>query len=155
MASIRSAILLAWRDRLATLAGWDSQLASGVRANASNARVFAVSYIASEEKEADSNLAYGARLQVITQVVVRMEDADPVLDSGEPLLYLDRMIADAERLVHNPDDWEASHVASVLCRGHDLLEPDERNELEAMLELEFTYRHNLADPDAFNPFYVT
>jgi len=145
MGSIRDQILGAFVTRLGSIAGWSSQLRGAV--NYGDAAVRAVVFFASEDKTIATNETYQATMQVGVLLTVRSEDADAALDDGNPYRYLDRMVVEVERKVHDPDSWglDPDYTDAVVL-GHEVSDPDEQNELQAVVRLQFRYRHDYQDP---------
>lgn len=144
--SIRMQIQLALVARLATISGWNAQLRG--LGNEGDAAVKAIVF-ASEDKGLPTNPVYVATLNTFVEITVAPEHADPVLDLGNPYLYLDRMVVLAERKIHTPDEWEPNPgFTEVLIGGHDTSDPEETNLVQALLRVTFKYRHHFQDPEA-------
>jgi hypothetical protein len=147
--SIRMNIALQLVTRLATIPGWNVQLRA--RENVGDAPIAAVVFFASEEKQegARRNYEYVAKMTVGVFIKCRAEDADATLDGGNPYRYLDRQVVLAEKKIHDPDEWGLNPgFTDVFIEGHEVADPDESNEMEALLRLTFTYKHNYQDPEA-------
>ena len=151
MASILDQILLTLVARLAAIPQWDVQLRTG--ANAADAAVRATVFHISEDKDFANNEFYNCTLRVGVSIIVRMEDADPVLDVGtdgepNPYRYFDRMRVLAEKKIHEPDSWGFDpDFTDVKINGHEVDNPSEKNELEGLMRLTFTYRHSITSPE--------
>lgn len=145
--SIRTNILLALVARLATIPGWVAMLRK--HENVADAAVLAVVFMLAEDKRIETQDQYQATMTVGVWIKARTEDADSVLDEGNPYLYLDRLVVLAEKKIHDPDEW-GLHPAftDVTVNGHDVQDPDEEQAVEALLRLTFTYRHDYQDPEA-------
>lgn len=145
--SIRTNILLALVERLATIPGWVAMLRQ--RENAADAAVLAVVFMLGEDKRIETTDQYQASLSVGVLIKARPEDTDPVLDEGNPYLYLDRQVVLAEKKIHDPDEWGLHpSFTDVTINGHDVADPDEEQAVEALLRLTFTYQHDYQDPEA-------
>ena len=144
--SIRMAIQLALVARLAAL-GWLVQLRDVE--NAGDAPVKAIVFQGSEDKRIENNDQYQATLQVAVEITVRAQDAHPTTDAGNAYRYLDRMVTLAETTIHSPDAWGLHpDFTDVTINGHDVSDPTERNEVQALLRLQFKYRHDYQNPEA-------
>jgi hypothetical protein len=147
VASIRTNILLALVTRLAAIPGWAAQLRD--RENGGDHPVLAVVFFFSEDKRIATNDQYQATMTVGVFIKGRIEDADPTLDAGNVYRYLDRLVVLAEQKIHSPDEWGLTPgFTDVTINGHEVADPDEDNEVQALLRLTFTYRHHYQDPEA-------
>lgn len=145
MTSIRMNIALALVTRLAAL-GWNVQLRG--TENAGDSPIKAVVFQAGEDKTITTTDQYQATLSITVEIAVRSEDASPSLDASNAYRYLDRVVVLAEKKIHNPDEWGLNpSFTDVRIDGHDVSDPNERNELSALLRLTFKYRHNYQDPE--------
>lgn len=151
MGSIRDGILLALVARLAGNADWTAQLRGNLNAPDPAAKVFAVVFEESEQKDLANQILYSAVLQVSVFLSVHHEDADVALDGGNGFRYLDRMVAAVEIAAHVPADWTNPGFTDVVVDGHEVLEPSEDNVAEAVVRMTFRYRHNVEDPGIYNP----
>ena len=146
MASLRDVILTALVARLATISGWDAQLRG--RENVAGAAVQAVVFQLSEDKDLATIDQYLASLQVGVLITAASEDADATIDAGNPFRYLDRQVVLAEKKIHDPDSWGPNPpFTDVAVNGHDVVDPDEENQVRALLRLTFKYRHHFQDPE--------
>lgn len=149
MASIRRQIVVQLRDRLRTISGWDVQIAGAVHNPAAVVHVDV--FYDSEDKSIENSEQYSSRLQVGALIVGRVEDADPdpIADGGDdgmPVLYIERLVQLAEEKIHAPDAWGVEPgFTDVVVTGHEVGEPDDASLIGAMLNLQFTYRHNAAN----------
>ena len=148
MATIRANILQSLVTRLATISGWTVRLRDVENVD-SNAPVIAIVYPIAEDKQFDSSDAYLCTLRVGVLVTARIENADDV-DSHNPFLYLDRLIAAIEKKVHSPDSWGADPSFSDLeVNGHEVDEVEgDPTSVIGFVRLTFRYRHKFQDPDA-------
>ena len=70
-------------------------------------------------------------------------------DRHERFTYLDRMVVEVEKAVHTPDEWSVvPSFERLTVTGHEVSDPDEGNELGALIFIEFKYRHDYQDPEA-------
>lgn len=154
MASIRWTIMEALRDRLATLTGWDATLRRDVDTRGKEP-VRATVWHVGEENEFANASSYNVRLEVIVEIEARAADADDTLDgdgtagSANPYSYLDRMLVEAEKLIHTPDSWGLDPAfTDVTVTGHDVAGPGdgEVHTVAALLRLTFRYRRSIEDP---------
>ena len=147
MGSIRDNILTALVSRLATIPGWDAQL-RGVE-NTSATGVTAVVSFLTEEKQFANNEQYDCSMEVVVWIIGHVEDASVSLDASNAYRYLDRLVTLAEKKVHAPDSWGLNpDFTDVRINGHDVRDPEDESTVEALLRLTFTYRHQLANPEA-------
>ncbi len=146
MTSIRMNIQLALVSRLAAL-GWNAQLRD--HENTGDAPVKAIVFGPSEDKRIETSDQYQNTLNVFVEITVRVQDAHPTTDAANAYRYLDRMVVLAEKKIHSPDEWGLNPgFTDVAIAGHDTSDPNERGEVEALLRLQFKYRHNYQDPEA-------
>lgn len=145
MASIRRQILLALRDRIATLPGWDVQITGGVHDPA--ARILADVFYTSESKDLANSEEYEATLSAGVLVTAMREDAQlEDEDEGNDLLYLERLCAQAEQSIHSPLSWPVvPDFTRVRVTGHDVIEPSDSSYLMFVVQVEFLYRHHVQD----------
>lgn len=162
MASVRDNILGALVARLATIAtpGPTATLIPWhvARQKARASGDFAVKasvFLVSESKRPRTNETYGCTMLVGVLITGRAEDVSPTLDldeAGQPNVfrYLDRLVVAAEKKIHDPDDgWGITpSFDHVSIDGHDVDDPTEDNEVQAMLRLAIVYRHELKNPEA-------
>lgn len=145
--SIRMNIALALVARLATIPGWNAQLRSSE--NGGDFPVIAVVFFEGEAKRIATTDQYQATAPMNVFITGRLEDADQVLDDGNPYRYLDRLVVLAEKKIHSPDEWGLHPgFTDVTIEGHEVRDPDENNPMHALLRLSFTYRHDYQDPEA-------
>jgi hypothetical protein len=149
MASIRDQILQALVARLAAVSvDWHVQLRAAVNPDDTK-KVQVVVWQLGEDKTLATTDQYSASLQVRIYIVGHQEDADANLDAGNAYRYLDRLVVLAEKKIHAPDAWGVDpDFTDVVCNGHDVLDPEQDNQVEALLRLTFTYRHQAANPEA-------
>lgn len=155
MASIRWTIMEALRDRLATLGGWTASMRRDVEARG-NSLVRATIWHVGEENTFANATDYDVQLEVLVEIEARAADADDTLDgdgsagSANPYSYLDRMVVEAEKLIHTPDTWGLQPAfTDVRVTGHDVAGPEDGEELHtvaALLRLTFRYRRSIEDP---------
>jgi len=144
--SIRLNIQLALVARLAAL-GWNVQLRA--QENAGDAPVKAIVFAPGEDKNITTADQYQATLNVFVEITVRVQDASPVTDASNAYRYLDRMVVLAETTIHSPDSWGLNpDFTDVSITGHDVSDPNERAEVQALLRLTFRYRHHYQNPEA-------
>jgi len=148
--SIRYDIQKALVARLATITGWDVQLRGMTNTAVGDATVRAVVWTPGENKRIANTDKYSANLQVGVDIACAVDAADAVLDEGNPLSLLDRMIVLAEKKVHAPDAWGLDpEFNEVTIDGHDIREiVAEDGHVRARLRLTFVYRHDYLDPEA-------
>jgi len=147
VASIRDQILHTLTTRLSAVSGWSAQLRGAV--NYADAAVRAVVFFVSEDKTIANNTQYIATMQAGVLLTVRTEDADATVDAGNPYRYLDRMVVEVERTIHDPDAWGIDpDYTDAMVMGHEVADPDEQNELQAVIRLQFRYRHDYQDPES-------
>lgn len=156
MASIRWTILQALEQRLATLAGWHPTLRRDLVQWPADVDVLALIYALGESKTLASSNLYDATLTVGVEITGKVDDADDTLDgdgtagSANPYSYLDRLVVQAEQLIHTPDAWGLDPAfTDVRVEGHDIAAPEEGQEtyqVGALLRLTFQYRHSIEDP---------
>jgi hypothetical protein len=145
--SIRLGIALALQARLAAITGWSAALRGGE--TTVSGPVVAIVVPTGEEKNLANSNSYDARYRLEVVVVARAENADPVTDGGNGYRYLDRLIVEVERVVHDPDSWGLTPAfTDVQVDGHEVADPTEDNELMARVFLTFRYRHDYQDPEA-------
>ncbi len=145
--SIRVALQTLLVERLAEIDGWTA--AHRGRENDVAAAVHAIVFPASEDKTLATIDQYQCNLRVEVLIVARIENTDPTIDDGNAYRYLDRLVAEAEAVIHAPDTWGSNPAfTDVHVDGHEVGEPDENNELVARLFLTFKYRHSITDPGA-------
>lgn len=149
MASLRDAIAMELVARLAALPGWTARMRSGDEQT--NVPVLALVAITSEQKRPTSQLFYGCTLNLGVLIQARKEDADDELDGGNPVRYLDRLVAEAEAAVHSAP-WPNEELPTLT--GHSIEPLEEENLLGAELTLSVQYRHNFDDPTTYDPTYV-
>jgi len=144
--SIRMNIQKALVARLAALR-WNSQLHG--HENSGDAPVKAITFAPTEDKRIETTDQYQATLSVFVEITVRVQDAHPTTDSGNAYEYLDRMVTLAEKTIHSPDEWGLTpSFSDAAIAGHDTADPNERGEVQALLRLQFKYRHDYQDPEA-------
>lgn len=149
MTSIRMQLMLQLVDRLAAIDGWNSQLR-----DVENPSDFTISAVVFEDSENKSNqrtnTQYLAELRVAVLIKGRADDADDVIDGGNAYRYLDRLVTAAEKVVHAPDSWGPNPLFDdVMIEGHEVFDPTDVNEVEALLRLTFRYRHDFQNPEQF------
>ena len=148
MASIRDNILNSLVTRLMTIPGWMAQL-RGAQNVGGDVPVLAIVAMINEDKRLAGSDTYLATMQAEVLVQGRTEDADEMLDKGNPYRYLDRLVVEVEKKVHAPDSWGLiPDFTDVVCTGHVVTDPDESNIVAAVVQLTFTYRHHYQDPAA-------
>lgn len=149
MTSIRDNLCNALVARIAAIdTTWDAQLRSTANQTQDGKQVLAIVAMVNEAKQLAGSDAYSATLNVEVLIVGNAEDADATLDAGNPFRYLDRLVADVERVVHAPDAWGVDpDYTDVQVTGHTVLDPSEDNTVAAVLAITFTYRHHYQDPD--------
>lgn len=148
MASLRDAIAMELVRRLDALPGWTARMRDGEEET--NVPILAIVSIDSESKRLVNQLFYSCTLSLTVMVRVCKEDADDTADAGNPVRYLDRMVALAESVVHG-EPWPNEEAPTLT--GHQVLQPENPNQLEADLTLTVVYRHNFADPTTYDPNY--
>lgn len=149
MTSIRLQLMKQLVARLAAIDGWNAQLR-----DVENPSDFAISAVVFEDAENKSNqrtnTQYLAELRVAVLIKGRAADADPVLDEGNAYSYLDRLVTAAEKVIHAPDVWGPNPLFDdVRIEGHEVFDPTDVNEVEALLRLTFIYRHDATNPEQF------
>lgn len=149
MASLRDQIATELVARLDALTGWAATLRGGDEVT--NVAVLAIVAILGESKRPRDSLMYACTLQLGVLIRGRREDADPTLDDENPVRYMDRLVASAERAVH-ADPWPNDEVVSIT--GHTVDASDDPTVLEATLTLTVDYRHNFDDPDTYAPGFI-
>ena len=157
MASIRWTILQALEQRLATLDKWHATLRRDETAWPPDTDVVALIFALGESKVLAASDLYDATLTVGVEIAARASDADDTLDgdgstgSANPYSYLDRLVTQAEQLIHTPDSWGLQPAfTDVRVDGHDIATPEageEAHQVYALLRLTFTYRHSIEDPE--------
>ena len=150
MASLRDQIAEQLRTRLASISGWTA-VRIGKPLVRNQLGVVAGVTILGETKEPHSQLLYACVLRLGIEIVVKQEDADATLDDGNPLRLLDRMVAQAEAVVH-ATPWPNEEIATLT--GHVVQQPENQNLFIAQVTLEVPYRHNWDDPTVYNPGYT-
>jgi hypothetical protein len=150
MASLRDQIADRLRARLAAIPGWFATMRNGEEVGNSSP-VLAVVALMGESKRPVDTLFYACTLRLQVSLIVRREDADPVLDGGNPVRYLDRIVATAERAVHAAP-WPNEEMPTI--EGHEIEPPSDSHDFFAYLSVQVDYRHNLADPDTYNPSFT-
>lgn len=147
MPSIRDGLLTALVARVDGITGISAEL-RGAR-NTMPSKVHAVVFPLGEDKDLANSHSYLANYQVGIALTVRREDADATLDGGNPYRYLDRQVTAVEQVIHAPDSWGVSpDFTDVVVTGHEVEEPTETNEYQAVISLRFTYQHDYQDPTA-------
>ncbi len=149
MASLRDQIATELVARLDALTGWAATLRGGDEVT--NVAVLAIVAILGESKRPRDSLMYACTLQLGVLIRGRHEDADPTLDGYNPVRYMDRLVATAERAVH-ASPWQNEALISIT--GHTVDASEDPNVFEATLTLTVDYRHNFDDPDQYAPGYV-
>jgi hypothetical protein len=149
MASLRDQIAGRLVARLAANSGWTATMRAGEEV--ASVPVLAVVAIMGESKRPIDSLFYACSLRLQVMLVVRREDADAELDGSNPVRYLDRIIATAERSVHSAP-WPNEEEPTI--EGHEVEPPSDSHDFAAYLSVQVEYRHNRNDPDTFNPSYV-
>lgn len=149
MASLRDTIARELVARLDVLPGWVAVLRNAEQET--NHAVLAIVAILGETKRPRDTLFYVCNLRLGVLIRGRREDADEDLDDGNPVRYLDRLVVAAERAVHAAP-WPNEEAPTIV--GHTIDASDDPNVLEAQLELVVDYRHNLGNPDTYDPSYT-
>lgn len=149
MASLRDQIAERLRARLASNRGWVATMRNGEEVG--NSPVLAVVAIMGESKRPVDTLFYACTLRLQVMLIVHREDADAVLDGGNPVRYLDRIVATAERAVHAAP-WPNEEIPTI--EGHEVEPPNDSHDFFAFLSVQVEYRHNFTDPDTYNPSYT-
>lgn len=146
MASIRRLILLALRDRLREISGWDVQVAGA--AHDPDAEVSADVYYTSETKTLENSEQYHSTLQCAVFLSSGIEHAAEE-DEGIPALYIERLVTEVEKVVHSPDSWGLNpDFTDMQVTGHDVLWPDgEESLIGAEIQLRCQFRHNYQNPE--------
>ena len=157
MASIRWTILQALEQRLATLDRWHPTLRRDLVQWPANVDVLALIYALGESKTLAASNLYDATLTVGVEIFGKTADADDTLDgdgtagSANPYSYLDRLVVQAEQLIHTPDAWGLDPAfTDVRVEGHDIFRQEDGQEnyqVSALLRLTFNYRHSIEDPE--------
>jgi len=145
MASIRDLILTELVTRVDAITGVSAALRSDE--NTVDSDVHAIVYPIGEDKSLDTGQSYNATYRVEVLLIALVGNADPDMDGSNAYRYLDRMVTEVEKVIHVPDAWgPAAPVTDVWIQGHDVVEPDEENEIAARISLTFKYRHDYRDP---------
>lgn len=145
MASIRDQILMALVARIDAVSGISAALRADE--NTVNSPVHVIVYPIGEDKGLDTSQSYNSTFRVEALLLALAGDADATLDGGNPYRYLDRMVTEVEKVIHEPDEWgPAAPVTDVWIAGHDVIDPDEENEVAARISITFKYRHYYKDP---------
>lgn len=146
--TIRTDILKQLRTRLQQIDGWSVQIARmPSNERDADASVHAFIEIVGEDKSVAGNDSYQCTMQVAVDLLANVEDADADIDEGNPLLYIDRLVAEIEKSLHSPDSWGAEPAyADAYITGHAIAPPDESSNVEARVALTFQYRHSYRDP---------
>lgn len=158
MASIRDVILSTLVGQLKTLPGWTAQLRSLRNVGASYTKR-AIVFLVGEQKQLANQIMYACTLQVRLLVSAHSEDADATLDgtldepAGDPFRYLDRCVSELEAALADPAIGWPDGFTELILGGHDQQDPSDDNEVEAIVRLLITYRHNVDDPGAWAPSY--
>lgn len=140
-------IAMALQQRLAAISGWVAVLRGSE--TSIQAPIVAIVVPIGEEKNLANSQSYDARWRLEVVLVARAENADPSLDGGNAYRYLDRLVVEVERVVHDPDSWGFSPTfTDVQVDGHEVLDPDENNEVVGRVFMTFRYRHDYQDPEA-------
>ena len=148
MVTFRNAIMQELAARLATITGWNVQLRSGE--NTGNHAITAIVFLLGEEKIDVKTPDYVARMTVGVELTARVVDADPDEDDGNPFLYIDRLVAEVEKQIHNPDEWTTPGFRDGRIDGHDVADPPDGEEfmhVAALVRLTFTYQHDVTSPE--------
>lgn len=148
MASLRDSIAMELVRRLNALPGWTARMRDGEETT--NVPILALVAIAGESKRLVNQLFYGCTLSLGVLIEIRKEDADATLDGGNPVRYLDRLVAAAEAVVH-AEPWPNEEAPTLT--GHQIDQPENANMLSAELTLTVAYRHNFDDPTTYDPHY--
>lgn len=132
--------------RLAAIAGWTATHRG--RENPAESAVHAIVYPTTEDKKLGTIDLYECTLRVEVLIIARAENTDATIDEGNAFFYLDRLVAQAEAVLHTPDVWGSFQQSTVRVQsdGHDVNDPTEDNELAARLFVTFQYRHLVTDP---------
>jgi hypothetical protein len=151
VAALRDQILMAFVARLALIPTWVVALRDKV--NFDPGQVRGIVYQVAEEKQFANDQQYDCTLHAGVLITCHDEDADDALDgngtagSANPYRYLDRMVTLAEKAVHTPDDWDIDgEFTRVQVLGHDVVDPDESLQREAVLHVDFKFRCQVTDP---------
>jgi hypothetical protein len=158
VASIRDQILGVLVAHLKTLPNWTAQLRSLRNLGAEYQRR-AIVFLIGEQKQFANQVLYACTLQVRVLVSVHSEDADADIDAtddepqGDAYRYLDRCVVELEAAVADPEIAWPDGFSELLIDGHDQADPTGDNEVEAVLRLTITYRHNVDDPSTYAPSY--
>lgn len=154
MASLRRQCLVQLRTLLRTLPGWSVEFAG--KAHDSQAAVRAEIFWTSEDKQLANDSAYETDLFVVVLIVINNADAnsDPLPEGDEdvPDLYLERMIREAEAILHDDEQWGGNPAfTDVWATGHDIIDPGEdglrQSQTHAAWRLQFHLQHDVRDPD--------
>lgn len=156
MPTIRKQITTSLVDRLNTISGWSVQKRGEV--NSGRSPVTAIVFVLGTDQEFANSDFYDVTMTVGVEIVGRVQDADDTLDGdGTPgsancYDYLDRLVAEAEKVIHAPDSWpDNPGFTRVQVNGHDIADPpegDEQVKVEALLRLTFVFRQAISDPEA-------
>jgi hypothetical protein len=145
--TIRDTIMTALVTRIAAQTGWTAQLRSG--SNEAGDGVTATVFMTGEDKKLANIDQYNCTLLVGVEILAQAEDADATIDAGNPYRYLDRLVSQAEQVIHEPDDWGLDpDYTDVQILGHEVRPPSDDVTLAALLRLQFTYRCSIATPQA-------
>jgi len=145
------------RDAIAEELRTRCELVTGVTAQrlaeeqTTNLPVLVVVAILSEDKRPIDCLFYSCTVRIGLTIIVRHEDADQDLDGGNAARYLDRIMTAIEQQIH-ASPWPNEELVNIV--GHQAIEPDNTNTLANQLRIEVGYRHNLDDPETYDPSYT-
>lgn len=149
MASLREAIALELVARLAAIPGWSAAFRGAEETT--NVPILALVAILGESKRPRDTLFYACNLRLGVLIRGRREDAEATAHGGNPVRYLDELVAAAERAVHGAP-WPNQEAPTIT--GHSIDASDDPTVLEAQLDLFVDYRHNFDDPDTYDPNYT-
>lgn len=146
MASLRDELLEHLVSRIAALPGWTARRVSGQETT--NVPRLALVVLVDEDKQPRDTWHYECRANVLVLVRGRQEDAGEE-HGGNPLRYLDELVAQIEDVVHGPVTWPQEAIVSL--QGHEVLGPDEGNGVHAAVQLLIQYRHDFSSPNTYDP----
>lgn len=148
MTSIRFQLLQEFAARIDAINGIDGAV-RGTTQERDGSAVTALVAPSGEQKAPLTSEDYDCTYNAEVLVTVNIEDADVVIDEGNPYAYLDRVLVLIERVVHDPVEWDTpARLLRIDITGHEVDDPSDDNELSALLYVTFTYRHHFQDPES-------
>lgn len=133
MASRRRTLLTALRDRLRTSDGtqtgsWDVQFGGSEHSNDGDDPVRIDLYLADDDQRLVNQSQYESESFFPVVITTNNDNADETLDEGDPELYWERVLSEAEALLHTPDDglgedvevWTSGATILLIEQGDDV-----------------------------------